>query len=119
MYVFPGIGLGSILCKAAHISPEMIYTSAVALSTTIKNSEIEAGMLYPEITRIREVSVVVAREVIRQAQKEDLDREKLLRELSDAELDSWIKTQMYDPTVMDGLLDLNAKEKLPGGKSML
>lgn len=76
-------------------------------------------MLYPEITRIREVSVVVAREVIRQAQKERLDREKSIRDLSDAELDSWIKARMYDPTVQDGVVDLNAKGKLLGGKSML
>lgn len=76
-------------------------------------------MLYPEITRIREVSVVVAREVIRQAQRERLDREKSIRDLSDAELDSWIKARMYDPAVQDGIVDLNDKGKLLGGKSML
>jgi malate dehydrogenase (oxaloacetate-decarboxylating)(NADP+) len=75
-------------------------------------------MLYPEITRIREVSVVVAREVIRQAQRERLDREKSIRNVSDAELDAWIKLRMYDPTGQDGV-DLNTKDKLPGGNSML
>jgi len=119
MYVFPGIGLGSILCKAQHISQEMIYTSAVALSTTINNFEIEAGMLYPEISRIREVSVVVAREVIRQAQRERLDREKSIRDLSDAELDEWIKARMYDPTAQGGIVDPEPKEKFLGGKSLL
>ena len=76
-------------------------------------------MLYPEITRIREVSVVVAREVIRQAQRERLDHETSIRNLSDAELDSWIGRRMYDPTIEDGIVDLSAKEKFPGGKSML
>jgi malate dehydrogenase (oxaloacetate-decarboxylating)(NADP+) len=127
MYVFPGIGLGSILCRAAHISQEMvslpkfelnqsnigqIYTSAVALSNTIQNSETEAGMLYPEITRIREVSVVVAREVIRQAQRERLDNEESIRDFSDEELDAWIKARMYDPTAQNGIMDVGEKPKL-------
>jgi malate dehydrogenase (oxaloacetate-decarboxylating)(NADP+) len=54
-------------------------------------------MLYPDITRIREVSVTVAREVIRQSQKQKLDREKSIRGMSDAQLDVWIKERMYDP----------------------
>jgi hypothetical protein len=31
MYVFPGIGLGSILCKAIHISQEMVGLPPFAL----------------------------------------------------------------------------------------
>lgn len=76
-------------------------------------------MLYPEITRIREVSVIVAREVIRQAQRERLDREKSIRDLSNKELDEWIKARMYDPTAQDGMVDPSLKEKFPGGKSLL
>jgi malate dehydrogenase (oxaloacetate-decarboxylating)(NADP+) len=90
----------------------------VALSTTIRQSEIETGMLYPEITRIREVSVVIAREVIREAQRQKLDREKSIRDLSDNELDEWIKARMYDPTAPDGEV-YEQTEKLPGGKSLL
>ncbi|TAQ85042.1 hypothetical protein B7494_g6608 [Chlorociboria aeruginascens] len=103
MYVFPGIGLGSILCKASHISQEMIYASAEALSTSLTNNETEHGRLYPEVKRIREVSVIVARQVIRQAQKENLDREPSLRDLDDTKLDLWIKARMYDPTAENSL----------------
>ncbi|RDL35006.1 Malic enzyme [Venustampulla echinocandica] len=97
MYVFPGIGLGSILCKTKHISQEMIYTSAVALSKTVIPSEFANGMLYPSLDRIRPVSVIVAREVIRQAQREGLDREPSLRDMNDETLDQWINEQMYNP----------------------
>jgi malate dehydrogenase (oxaloacetate-decarboxylating)(NADP+) len=58
-------------------------------------------MLYPDITRIRDVSVTVARQVIRQAQKQKIDREKSIRGLSDDQLDAWIKERMYDPTSTD------------------
>src|SRR5690606_3124597 len=32
MYVFPGIGLGTLLCKAVHVSQEMICASAKGLA---------------------------------------------------------------------------------------
>lgn len=98
MYVFPGIGLGSILCKAVHITQEMIYASAVALSNAITPSELADGRLYPELDRIRDVSVIVAREVIREAQRQGLDREPSIRDLGDEKLDEWIRERMYDPT---------------------
>ncbi|KAJ5233010.1 NADP-dependent malic enzyme [Penicillium chermesinum] len=97
MYVFPGIGLGSILSKAVRITDSMIYASGEALSKALTGEELERGLLYPDITRIREVSVVVTRNVIRAAQADEVDRETGLRNMSDADLDSWIKSRMYDP----------------------
>ena len=70
----------------------------MALSTAINTNEINAGRLYPELDRIREVSVMVAREVIREAQRQGLDREKSIRNLSDSDLDAFIRSRMYDPT---------------------
>ena len=97
MYVFPGIGLGTILCKAVEVTDTMIYASAEALSTTLTAEEREHGLLYPDLTRIRDVSVIVARGVIRAAQDAKVDRETGIRELDDADLDAWIKSKMYDP----------------------
>lgn len=99
MYVFPGIGLGSILCKTSCINQEMIYASAEALSTSLTPSEISSGRLYPELNRIREVSVIVARQVIRAAQQFNFDREPAIRGMNDEQLDEWIKGRMYDPTL--------------------
>ncbi|QVM07555.1 hypothetical protein D8B26_002253 [Coccidioides posadasii str. Silveira] len=97
MYVFPGIGLGTILSKAVEITDTMIYASAQALSTALTSEEIEQGLLYPDITRIREVSVLVARGVIRAAQEAKVDRETGIRTFSDSDLDAWIKSRMYNP----------------------
>lgn len=54
----------------------------------------------------------MAREVIRQAQKEGLDREKTIRNLSDADLDSWIQTKMYDPSTPHGDVEASGAAKL-------
>ncbi|KAI9842481.1 MAG: hypothetical protein M1838_003106 [Thelocarpon superellum] len=97
MYVFPGIGLGTILCKATVVKQEMIYASAVALSTALTPDEARAGLLYPDVSRIRNVSVLVARGVIRAAQTQGVDRELALRQMSDVELDQYIRERMYDP----------------------
>jgi malate dehydrogenase (oxaloacetate-decarboxylating)(NADP+) len=109
------------------LTGQQIYTSAVALSTAINTNEINAGRLYPELDRIREVSVTVAREVIREAQRQGLDREKSIRNLSDSELDAFIRSRMYDPTKETGLEGneaqrfraLNARPRIPSPPSKL
>lgn len=97
MYVFPGIGLGAILSKAVNVTQSMIYASAVALSTSLTSDEVAQGWLYPDIRRIRAVSVVVTRGVIRAAQEAKVDRELALRNLDDEALDRYIMERMYDP----------------------
>lgn len=97
MYVFPGIGLGTILSKAIQVTDNMIYASGESLSTALTPEEIDMGCLYPEITRIREVSVRVTRFVIRAAQKDNVDRLPHLREMGDDQLEEWIRGKMYDP----------------------
>jgi malate dehydrogenase (oxaloacetate-decarboxylating)(NADP+) len=97
MYVFPGIGLGAILSKATSVTQDMIYASAESLSTSLNEQEVADGWLYPDIRRIREVSVVVTRGVIRAAQQNGVDRASELRNLSDEELDAYIVESMYDP----------------------
>lgn len=75
----------------------MIYASGEALSTSLLPSEVADNWLYPNISRIREVSVVVTRGVIRAAQADKVDRELALRNISDEDLDEYIRTRMYDP----------------------
>jgi malate dehydrogenase (oxaloacetate-decarboxylating)(NADP+) len=97
MYVFPGIGLGAILCKAVNVTQDMIYASGEYLSHALTPEEKKRKLLYPDITRIREVSVVVTRGVIRAAQIDGVDRELAIRNLSDEQLDEYIRQRMYDP----------------------
>ena len=97
MYVFPGIGLGTILSKSVQVTSGMIYASGEALPTMITEEEKDLSLLYPSITRIRDVSARVALFVIRAAQKDNVDRLHHLRDLKDDELERWIKEKMYDP----------------------
>lgn len=95
--MFPALGLGSILSKAVSVTQGMIYASAESLSESLLPEEVEKNWLYPAVDRIREVSVIVTRGVIRAAQKDGVDRELALRNISDAELEEFIRERMYDP----------------------
>ena len=69
MYIFPGIGLGSILAKAKHVTDEMVEQAAIALSSSLNKEEEAADLVYPRLTRIRDISASIALAVIRAAQK--------------------------------------------------
>ena len=97
MYVFPGIGLGAILSKATMVTQSMIYASATSLSSALNKSEVTQGLLYPEIERIRDVSVLVAIGVIRAAQEAGVDRETHLKDVDNSQLEQWVRSKMYDP----------------------
>lgn len=62
--------------------------------------------------------------MIREAQRQGLDREASIRDLSDGELDGWIKERMYDPTrendreETEGSISLRSR-RTPGGRSNL
>ncbi|KAL8864665.1 MAG: hypothetical protein Q9198_009718, partial [Flavoplaca austrocitrina] len=55
------------------------------------------GWLYPDIARIRDVSVIVAMGVIRAAQEAGVDRETRIKGMKDEELEKWVRSKMYDP----------------------
>lgn len=97
MYVFPGIGLGAILCKAVQVTQDMIYASGEAVPTMITEQEKELALLYPMVDRIRDVSARVAVYVIRAAQRDNVDRLHMLRKKTDEQLEEWVKEHMYDP----------------------
>jgi len=88
----------------------MIYASAEALSTSLLPEEVENNWLYPDIRRIRDVSVVVTRGVIRQAQKDGVDRELALRNIDDEQLEEYIRERMYDPFNESAKVDEEIRE---------
>lgn len=102
VYVFPGIGLGAILSKASRVTDNMIYTSAAALAGSLNAEEIHKGLIYPRIERVREASLIVAREVMKAARRDGVSQlpdEQWLEweEWGDPALDKYIKARIYDP----------------------
>jgi malate dehydrogenase (oxaloacetate-decarboxylating) len=60
MYVFPGLGLGSLVCKATRVTDEMIFAASRTISEMVTPEQEARGLLLPEMKDIREVARKVA-----------------------------------------------------------
>ncbi|KKP04010.1 malic enzyme [Trichoderma harzianum] len=103
VYVFPGLGLGAILSKATRVTDEMVYTSAAALAGSLNAEEVHQGLIYPKIDRVRDASIIVAREVMKAARRDGVSElpESLWiewEEWGDVALTNYIKQRVYNPT---------------------
>jgi malate dehydrogenase (oxaloacetate-decarboxylating) len=63
VFIFPGMGLGSIIAHATRITPAMFQAAARALAEMVDEASLKAGSLYPPISRVRDISRRVARAV--------------------------------------------------------
>ncbi|KAK0458959.1 uncharacterized protein EV420DRAFT_1679590 [Desarmillaria tabescens] len=97
MYIFPGLGLGSILSRAKSVTDTMVEAASLGLADSLTPEEHDAGLLYPRIERIREISAHIAKDVIRAAQKAGVDRSPELRELDDDDLYKRVQSKMWNP----------------------
>lgn len=70
MYIFPGIGLGTVLSKARHVTDEMVEAASIALSESLDPEETAAELVYPRLERIRQISGKIALAVVRKAQEQ-------------------------------------------------
>ncbi|KAK9076506.1 hypothetical protein SSX86_004840 [Deinandra increscens subsp. villosa] len=70
MYLFPGIGLGTLLSGARIISDGMLQAAAECLAEFMTEEEVLKGIIYPPISRIRDITKAIAAAVISEAIKE-------------------------------------------------
>jgi len=59
-YIFPGVGLGMIACRAATIPDQVFLEAARALAAAVSADDLRRGSLYPPLDKIREVSLDIA-----------------------------------------------------------
>jgi malate dehydrogenase (oxaloacetate-decarboxylating)(NADP+) len=59
-YVFPGIGLGAIACRARTLPDELFLEAARTLANLVRQKDLEQGSLYPPLREIRKISLAIA-----------------------------------------------------------
>lgn len=89
VFVFPGIGLGTIVSGAREITDGMISASATSLAESLNAEDISERRLIPAISRLWEVcgnvAIAVARQAVRDGvASEDIDDTELLRRVAAA-----------------------------------
>ncbi len=91
-YIFPGVGMGALVCGASRITDEMFAAAAQTLSGLVSDEDLKQGLIYPPLSKIRDVSAHIAVAVARVAFASGL---ATLPE--PAELEEYVRGQMYDP----------------------
>jgi malic enzyme len=86
VFIFPGLGLAAIAANARKITDAMTKIASEALAAQVTSEELEAGLLFPSVSRLRDVSFEIAVAVAHQAIKDGVadvahdDVERLVRE---------------------------------------
>jgi malate dehydrogenase (oxaloacetate-decarboxylating) len=91
-YIFPGVGLGVLASGARRVNDAMFMAAARALASLSPAAKDRSGRLLPPVEQLRQVSVVVASAVARQAQSDGL-----APPCADAELAQRIRAHVWEP----------------------
>jgi malate dehydrogenase (oxaloacetate-decarboxylating)(NADP+) len=67
MFIFPGVGLGAVVCGATKVTDQMFFTAAKTLARMVTEEELSAGTIYPDLGKIRQISLAIAAAVCRLA----------------------------------------------------
>ncbi|TEA13201.1 NAD-dependent malic enzyme [Colletotrichum sidae] len=94
--VFPGIGLGSVLCRAKLVTDKMLVAAVEGVASLSPALKDQTAPLLPGVDVVRDVSVRVARNVIKAAVEEGVATEDGIPD-DDDELDEWVREQMWTP----------------------
>ena len=95
VYIFPGVGLGSIISGTKIIPKSFFLTAAKTLSGLVSNSEMKQGLLYPPLKKIRAVSISIAVSVVEHARLIGLINKKLPKNLN-SHIINYIYTPSYN-----------------------
>jgi malate dehydrogenase (oxaloacetate-decarboxylating)(NADP+) len=91
-YIFPGVGLGAVVAQTAEVTDEMFFVAAKVLAEQVSEEDLNLGRVYPSLSKIRQVSELIAVAVAEVAYAEDLARVPRPENLAAA-----VREAMFDP----------------------
>ncbi len=92
VFIFPGLGLGSILSGLLEVPDEAFFVAATALARCVSDDRLQQGAIYPDVAALRESTVQVAAAVIRFANNAGLGHP-----VPDASVEEFIRDSMWYP----------------------
>ncbi|GAB4854331.1 NADP-dependent malic enzyme, variant 2 [Ancistrocladus abbreviatus] len=66
-YIFPGLGLGLIMCGAIRVHDDMLLAASEALAAQVTDEHYAKGLIYPPFKNIRKISAHIAANVAAKA----------------------------------------------------
>lgn len=92
MFIYPGVGLGVVLCGATRVSVSMFAVAARTLAECVDHN---TGLVYPSVSEIRQVSVRVAVSVIEEAIRRGLATRQKPPQYND--IHDWVSHNVWTP----------------------
>jgi malate dehydrogenase (oxaloacetate-decarboxylating)(NADP+) len=92
MFIFPGVGLGAVVCGAEKVTDEMFFIAAKTLAHMVTEEELAAGTIYPDLGKIRQISAAIASAVCRLAWDQGL-----AKYVEPDDIRTYVRECMYHP----------------------
>jgi malate dehydrogenase (oxaloacetate-decarboxylating)(NADP+) len=96
VYIFPGVGLGAVACKARRITNDMFLTAAKTLAALVTPADLQQGSVYPSLQKIKEISKLIAMAVAEAAYEK-----KLAAASKPIDMKAFIQSHMWEPVYVD------------------
>jgi malate dehydrogenase (oxaloacetate-decarboxylating) len=93
-FVFPGLGFGSILANVTEVTDNMVMAASMALADFTEHKHLAAGLVYPPISDLREVSIAVTTRVIAQAFEDGV---ATTSKLSPTTAEAYVRSHFWRP----------------------
>jgi malate dehydrogenase (oxaloacetate-decarboxylating)(NADP+) len=66
-YIFPAVGMGCLVSGSTQVTDSMFLIAAQRLASLVTKKDLEMGLVYPQLGRLREVSLIIAAAVAEEA----------------------------------------------------
>jgi malate dehydrogenase (oxaloacetate-decarboxylating) len=96
VFIFPGVGLGSIVAEAREVTDGMFAAAADHLAAEVSARDLASGSVFPPIGDIRRVTARIAEAVVRAAIAEGVAR----RTLEEAQIAPAVAAAMWEPVYL-------------------
>ena len=92
VYVFPGVGLGCLVARVREVTDSMFTLAAEAVAQSVAEGDLQAGLLFPPLTELRELTRSIACAVVREANEQGLGTP-----IPDERVESEVSNMMWHP----------------------
>src|SRR6202162_5185692 len=92
VFIFPGVGLGTLVAEATEVTDRMFAVAAQQLADEVSAEDLASGSLFPSAHEIRRVSARIAEVVAAEARDSGVGRA-----ISDEEIPRLVAAAMWDP----------------------